>query len=462
MRHILVVAALVAAGCGDGDGREDSESMGISASGISGIVTSGSSDGAGSGSETAGASDGETGVQTGTDGGSSTTGTSGGFKFDIGSVPDAPEDCIGNDGMEEDLSYIWIANTEVGTVSKINTRTGVIEGRYNTDNSAQSPSRTTVNQFGDMLVANRGESAGVTAVASFQDRCIDKNNDGVITTSTGYGDVLPWGSDECVLWYSSVPVTYEYGPRAVAWEGGELDPVTCENTVPNPRVWVAFRAQAGNSYEVRRYNGQTGQILNEVSIPGTDSRPYGGAVNREGDFWFVSRGGGRRLVRVYNDGATWAEYTPPGNPYGMSIDQNGDPWLAVYNAGAGDKVYRFDTQSNQFVDSGGGGGYHRGMMIDHQGNAWVVGNNSCRLALFDAANGTLINDSITLPGCSNPVGVSIDIDDYVWIVDQGASIAYKIDPNTFQIMFTVEGLNKPYTYSDMTGSLLRLVSGPLG
>ncbi|MGB1013509.1 MAG: hypothetical protein ACPG4T_05180, partial [Nannocystaceae bacterium] len=122
----------------------------------------------------------------------------------------------------------------------------------------------------------------------------------------------------------------------------------------------------------------------------------------------------------------------------------------------------FDTQLSQFVDSGGGIGFHRGMMIDHQGNAWVVGNKDCRLALFDAVNGTLINDSIALPGCSNPVGVSIDIDDYVWIVDQGASIAYKIDPTTFEILLMVEGLNKPYTYSDMTGSLLRLVSGPLG
>jgi len=364
--------------------------------------------------------------------------------------------------MEQDLSYIWVANTEVGTVSKINTRTGVIEGRFNTDNTAQSPSRTTVNQFGDMLVANRGDKAGVAVVASFKDRCDDKNNDGVITTSTGYGDVLPWGSDECLLWYASVPASYEYGPRAVAWEGGEVDPVTCENSVPNPRVWVGYRGAGGSTFEVRRYNGQTGQLLNEVTVPGNDARPYGGAVNREGDFWFVTRGGGRRLVRVEVDGVNWEEFVPPGNPYGMSIDQNGDPWLAVYESGGGDKVYRFDTQINQFVDSGGGAGYHRGMMIDHLGNAWVVGNNSCRLALFDASNGTLINDSITLPGCSNPVGVSIDIDDYVWIVDQGASIAYKIDPTTFEVLLTVQGLNKPYTYSDMTGSLLRLVSGPLG
>ncbi len=436
--------------------------MGISASGISGLASATMASDASGGSESSGGAT-ETDGPTGTDSGStsSSTGTTG-IKFDLGQVPDNPEDCIDNDGMEQDLSYIWIANTEVGTVSKINTRTGVIEGRYNTDNSPQSPSRTTVNQFGDMLVANRGDSAGVAVMASFQDRCSDKNNDGVITTSTGYGDVLPWGSDECVLWYSSIPASYEYGPRAVAWEGGELDPVTCENTVPNPRVWVGYRGAGGSTYEVRRYNGQTGQILNEVTIPGTDSRPYGGAVNRDGDFWFVSRGGGRRLVQVYNDGVGWEEHVPPGNPYGMSIDQNGDPWLAVYDNGAGDKVYRFDTQTNQFVDSGGGGGYHRGMMIDHQGNAWVVGNNSCRLALFDAANGVLLNDSITLPGCSNPVGVSIDIDDYVWIVDQGASIAYKIDPTTFQVLLTVEGLNKPYTYSDMTGSLLRLVSGPLG
>lgn len=360
--------------------------------------------------------------------------------------------------MAMDLSYIWIANTNVGTVSKIDTRTGVIAGRYRTANTAESPSRTTVNQFGDMLVGNRGDVASVTAVASFEHRCVDKNNNGVIDTSTGYDDLRAWGEDECVLWHASVPAAYEQGPRALAWEGGVVDPLTCENSVPNPRVWVAF--DGANTYEAWRFNGQTGAVEDKVSIPGTDGRPYGGAVNRDGDFWFVIRGS--QLVYIESELLSYQLFPTPDVPYGMSIDQNGDPWFATYNNGAGDQVYRFDTQTLQFVSSGGGQGKHRGMMIDHHNRAWVIGNSPCRLILIDAENEVLIEDNIALPGCQDPVGVSIDIDDYVWVVDRGASKAYKINPDTLAVEFTVEGLNNPYTYSDMTGSLLRLVADPLG
>ncbi|MCA9716166.1 MAG: hypothetical protein KC468_15910, partial [Myxococcales bacterium] len=451
-------------GCGDGG--DDSRGTGGYGSGAGISITAGDSTGGGGSLGDGGTSDGSGGGSDsaggdtqGASGGSGDDST-GGIKFDIGSNPDGGAlDCDEiNGGQDMDLSYIWIANTDVGTVSKIDTRSGVIEGRYRTANTIESPSRTTVNQFGDMLVGNRGDVASVTAIASFEHRCVDKNQNGVIETSTGYDDVRAWGEDECVLWHASIPATYELGPRGLAWEGGVVDPITCENSVPNPRVWVAF--DRADSYDAWRFNGQTGEVLDKVSIPGTSGRPYGGAVNREGDFWFVIRGS--QLVYINSETLSHQLFATPDVPYGMSIDANGDPWFATYNAGAGDQIYRFDTQTTQFVSAGGGQGKHRGMMIDHHNRAWVIGNSPCRLILVDAENEALIDDNIPLPGCSDPVGVSIDIDDYVWVVDRGASKAYKIDPDTLAIEFTVEGLNHPYTYSDMTGSLLRLVADPLG
>mgnify|MGYP000028157515 CR=1 FL=1 len=54
--------------------------------------------------------------------------TQGSPKFDVGS-PDGGADCGDmGDGMTH--SYIWIANSAQGTVSKINTQTLVEEGRY--------------------------------------------------------------------------------------------------------------------------------------------------------------------------------------------------------------------------------------------------------------------------------------------------------------------------------------------
>ena len=62
-----------------------------------------------------------------------------------------------------------------------------------------------------------------------------------------------------------------------------------------------------------------------------------------------------------------------------------------------------------------------------------------------------------LAGCVAPVGVSIDVEGYVWVVDQGANAAFKVDPETYQVLLTVGGLVAPYTYSDMTGQGLQLV-----
>ena len=58
---------------------------------------------------------------------------------------------------DNEFSYVWIANSTEGTVSKINTRTGIEEGRYLTRaDGAGNPSRTSVSVDGSAAaVANR-------------------------------------------------------------------------------------------------------------------------------------------------------------------------------------------------------------------------------------------------------------------------------------------------------------------
>ena len=73
----------------------------------------------------------------------------------------------------------------------------------------------------------------------------------------------------------------QYGPRPVAWEG--IGPEDCAK----PRVWVGWRDASTGFF--RRINGETGQIEDSVSVPwpGNQWGPYGGATNKEGDFWVV-------------------------------------------------------------------------------------------------------------------------------------------------------------------------------
>ncbi len=70
---------------------------------------------------------------------------------------DPVEGCVG--AMENVDSFIWIANTGEGTLSKVNTRNTEEVARYLTcsySDRSCDPSRTSVNLHGDVVVSNRG------------------------------------------------------------------------------------------------------------------------------------------------------------------------------------------------------------------------------------------------------------------------------------------------------------------
>lgn len=334
---------------------------------------------------------------------------------------------------------------------KINTKTGVEEGRYQV--AGGSPSRTSVNLLGDVAVSSRDPGA-VTKIISNKEKCPDKNNDGMITTSTGPGDIKPFGQDECVEWSINVPSnSYTNGPRATAWQGSQPDPDTCE--FPTPNLWFAWRDNVGNG-RFQLVNGASGALINEASFPwsgNSNFSPYGGAVNAKGDF-FASGLGSDPAVKV--DALTF-QVTNLGNPpggckYGMTLDENGDLWAAGYCNNA---VFHYSAQNNQWTQvSGSGGNWVLGVMADGDGSVWGAGVQPCRLVRVDVASKTFVNNNIALPGCSEPWGVSIDFEGNVWVVDK-ANKAFKVDSDTYQVLSVVEGLVGPYTYSDMTGIALK-------
>jgi hypothetical protein len=363
----------------------------------------------------------------------------------------------GGGGMPgESFSYIWVSNSPAGTVSKINTETGIEEARYVAGPGLADPSRTSVNLLGDAVVVDR--AGGIAKVAVVEDRCIDLNNNGVIDTSQGPNDVRAWGSDECVLWHLPLPSggtqVNQYGPRPVAWEG--IGPVDCAK----PRVWVGWRD--GTTGFFRRINGETGQIEDSVSVPwpGNQWGPYGGATNKEGDFW-VSGWQYGPLVRIDGTNLVPKVYqipAPPGDTqwtYGMALDANGHPWIA-----GSATVYHFDPDTEQWDFISVPGGSLRGLMVDAEGRAWIANNGASRLVEIDTLTKTVANAAVPLAGAITPVGISIDSEGKVWVVDQGASVAFKVDPDTYQTLLTVSGLVSPYTYSDMTGAGLGLVTFP--
>jgi hypothetical protein len=386
---------------------------------------------------------------------STTDGTTGEPKLDMG-VPVCPPD-----DQETTFDYIWIANTSQGTVSKINTMTGVEEGRYFTgpNGGAAEPSRTSVNQYGDVAVSNR--TIGSTAkIAALKSKCVDKNGNGMIDTSTGPNDIKPWGQDECQLWYTPFPLAngYSGGVRPTAWEGVSQDPVTCET--PVPRVWIGYK-DAQNTAHFVRLHGDTGEVLDEALRPGWSANsfgPYGGAVNSEGDLFAVGYDN-EAAVRIDSQTLAITELgqSPGQFKYGMGVDFNGNMWVGSFSGPH--HMYFYDAQAAQWQGIGNGGnpgGGALGVQIDQEGRVWGAANGPCRLIEADVETKQFIKTDIALPGCGSPWGVSIDNEGYVWVVDK-ANKAYKVDPDTYEIKLIVTGLINPYTYSDMTGQGLQLV-----
>jgi len=370
-------------------------------------------------------------------------------------------------GMVE-FSYIWIANSTQGTVSKINTFTGIEEGRYYTSAIGEQPdpntgpSRTSVNLYGDVAVANR--NGGVTKFAARKVDCIDKNNDGNITTSTGPNDIKPWLQDECQLWFHDTPPReFNEGPRPIAWEAG-LNEMTCE-VDPNPRLWFGFYDFAANNATIRRLDGDTGMLLDEVQIPnwsGENWGTYGGAVNKDGDFWVTGWGANGPAVRVDAD-TLMVEYIAnpdsfDGSFYGMALDAKGDPWVGDCGNSS---VYHYDVAAMKWEIVAVGPGCLRGLQVDKEGRAFIAHNGfPAGMMVVDTFTETVIKNNVMIPGAQTPVGVSIDVEGFVWVVDQSCECAFKIDPDTYQVVLQVNGLQQPYTYSDMTGAGLKLVTFP--
>lgn len=382
-----------------------------------------------------------------------------GGKLDVGNGGGGPFGAIG---------YIWIANSAEGTVSKINTETLVEEGRFLTREDGQGdPSRTSVSLRGNVAVANR--AGGVTKIYGRESDCEDANGNGVIDTSTGANDVKPW-PDECVAWH----VPMEYGSqRAIAWTQGDGDPDAGQ--VANEKVWVSGENEGEPGVDIMLIDGDTGIVEDMVTVQldndgpqGYPYRAYGGAVDREGNFWFSPLGGPSVVARVNRADLSVDQWPKDHWSYGITVDREGRVWtcevfVARFDPAAGTWDMRYHTEVGlaDLTEFEPGG-----CMVDADGIIWSaarVGEEGFGIAGVDGD--TL--EGVALYELPNHIhGISIDFQNNVWAVSGvwggGASgtNAFRVDPDTGEYE-TVDGLNGAYTYSDMTGFALNQTTQPV-
>ncbi len=381
------------------------------------------------------------------------------IKLDVGGMPDGGNGggCLGGGGAicgESEWSYIWIANSSEATISKINTRTLTEEGRYYTrpDHSG-NPSRTSVSVDGRAVaVANR--MGGVTKFYALHDDCDDANGNGVIDTSAGgAGSMLPFDQEECVAWHTPFPQATTQRP--VAWTSGTYNEATC--VYEDQQVWTAAGLGTGGTWpctgsdgiHVYRLDGETGVILDDLHMMdvscGPTLGPYGGAVDFNNDLWMYIWSAGT-IVHVEYDTLNYE--TLPGGSYGITVDTSGRVWV--------DSGQRYDPMTMSWDSKIGSlpGSGGSGVAQDLDGRIWTATTNGVGWIDMETM---VVGDTVILPEGGLYRGIAVDFDGFIWAVRLGGTTAHKIDPDTYAIE-TVNGLNSPYTYSDMAGGQLSSVT----
>jgi hypothetical protein len=429
------------AGCGHDAGPSDDAGIAsVSGTGTDSGDTGDSDAGSSSGAEgDADADSGDVGPETN-------------IKFDLAPVGDAgPQGCETEDEGGIQFSYIYISNTVESTLSKLNTQTMIEEGRYITrPDQTGGPSRTSVNLSGDVAVANR--AGGLTKVYARPSDCEESNGIPGIQTSTGKDDILPWGVEECVAWYTPF---YAYNSqRPVAWTAGTYDKHTCSYV--DQKLWSS--GSDGEILEVVRLDGDTGDVEAIVPIPDLMLGlfgAYGGAVDGDDGFWFMTYVSGFPLVHVWEDLTYEVHYGPlEMHPYGITIDHAGRIWIGSDVGGVG----RFDPETGVWDQLPGVTGL--GIQEHPDGYMWMGSYPSMGIQAIDVETMAL-GPYLALPEAGGQTkGVSVDFYGYVWLVDMDHS-AFRIDPDTLEYDI-YDQLVQPYTYSDMTGWGLTNVRDPQG
>ena len=207
-------ASTVVSGVSESDATGPSGSESASESGSTGSTSTSTSSASASSSTGSSTTMGASATDSASESGSSTTSDS---DSDSDSSTTGPQ-CVPQTCGDPGWSYIWIANSGENTVSKIDTRDVIEVGRYRTrPDGSGNPSRTSVSIDGRAVaIANR--LGGLTKIYSRLEDCVDLNNNGMIDTSTGKDDVLPFAEDECIAWHN--PFSDYTVQRPVAWTSG--------------------------------------------------------------------------------------------------------------------------------------------------------------------------------------------------------------------------------------------------
>lgn len=385
--------------------------------------------------------------------------------------------------------FVNIACSGRGTIVRIDANTGEVLGEYLTapEGMGQDPSRTTVDHYGNVWVANRAEGGespsgsgtykgSVTRIALIiggtrvdqhgtpnpqgqylappfaYNTAVDRDGDDLIKTSLGLGNFLPWSNDggadthggvstaedEAIINYTRVVGT---GTRTLAVDA-------------NNDLWVGGLSNT----EHEKLDGETGLPI-QGSQFNFNCGGYGGLVDRYGVLW--SARAPLRYDPAAESGSCLAH-----NGYGLGIDPNtGNVWLSSVDVEGEYYVAELNPLGAILSKYLQGFGYAQGVAVDGNSHVWVAALFGTQVAHYAPDPSNL--DTHVFVGYvedfNGATGVAVDANGKIWVSEIHVNRASRIDPNDgpvgscdytigvidMQVPLGSEAL--PYNYSDMTG-----------
>ncbi len=375
---------------------------------------------------------------------------------------ETPEGYLRLDGAASTLHVIWPSSSGTGQVLRVDTRTYEVEAAFYTGPrhvglaifSGDSPSRTAVDDLGNVVIANRGfgEMASITKVAAGSDACPDRNQNGSIETSSGWSDVLPFDAhddwqDECILWHTVVG-DEDAIARAVA-----IHTVARLDEAPVERGWVGLY----NEQRFLEFDTETGELTG-VEAPTPQLSPYGVAADREGFLWVTSMGRSVGRIDTADPERGYVTYSlPEGNgALRVIVDENDAPWIS------GNDLFRFDREREQFEAVGlvpgpySTTGMVGGMASDGRGSIWVGTYTDDEFVYRVSNDDSLEWHTVDTPGTAS-FGMAADFDGQAWTFGFNDGTATVIDVETEETERVLDGcggsacLSAPYVRVDITG-----------
>ena len=371
-----------------------------------------------------------------------------------------------NDNVLTPFNHIWVALSGRGTAVRINTDhedadgrvtladsaagNGAVYGEYMTAPSgkATNPSRTTVDQNGDVWVGNRDESSGgLGSVVKLS------------STPTGTTSDGEWNgsSFDKLAWTNAGGVDSNGGTTTATDSAVSLYVRTAGTNVrtiavdKNNDVWVGG---FGNKQH-QKLDGDTGAAMGGVVNLGSNSG-YGGLIDGNGVLW--SSGWSKYSLSRY-DPATGiqSDHNVGDRSYGLAVDNDGN----IYNTHLNNRVSKLDADGNLiWIKDYAGGTGNRGIAVTPDNNLWIANSGGTTVSRLDQDGNLLATITVEL----GPTGISVDSNGKVWATNLRSNSVSRIDPATNKVDLTVElgaGAN-PYNYSDMTGTVVTGTTNPTG